>query len=85
MNSEITRNEVSPQTYARIGGISYLLIIALGIFYELIVRDSIVVPGDSMATMASLKENEFFWRLGIVAEFVSSIIAFGVILTQIMQ
>ena len=80
MNSTIIRNETSPQTYARIGGILYLLIIALGIFYELIVRDSIVVPGDSMATMENLKANEFFWRLGIVAEFLSSLFGFGLIL-----
>ncbi|HEX9649338.1 MAG TPA: DUF4386 domain-containing protein [Cyclobacteriaceae bacterium] len=80
MNSTNIRSEVSPQIYARIGGVLYLLIIGLGIFYEMIVRDSIVIPGDAMATMASLKENEFFWRLGIIAEFLSSIIVFGLIL-----
>lgn len=76
----ISRDEASPQTYAKIGGILYLLIIALGIFYEMIVRGSITVPGDSMATMTSLKENEFLWRLGIIAEFLSSIFGFGLIL-----
>jgi len=80
MAATIIRSETSPQTYARIGGILYLLIIGLGIFYEVIVRDSIIVPGDASATMASLKENDFFWRLGIVAEFLSSIIGFGLIL-----
>lgn len=76
----IARNESSPRSYTKIGGVLYLMIIALGIFYQVIVRDSIQVPGDSMATMASLKENEFLWRLGIVAEFLSSIIGFGIIL-----
>lgn len=76
----LNTSKTSIRSYTRIGGILYLMIIALGIFYELIVRDSINVPGDSMATMASLKENEFLWRLGIVAEFLSSIIGFGVIL-----
>ncbi len=80
MNATITRSNTSPQVLARIGGILYLLIIALGIFYEMIVRDSIVVAGDATATMANLKSNEFFWRLGIVAEFLSSIIGFGLIL-----
>jgi Domain of unknown function (DUF4386) len=80
MTTSMNRNETSPQVYARIGGILYLLIIALGIFYEVIVRDSIVVPGDSLATMTNLKANEFFWRLGIVAEFASSIIGFGLVL-----
>ncbi len=76
----ITRNESLLRSYTKIGGVLYLMIIALGIFYQVIVRDSINIPGDSMATMASLKENEFLWRLGIVAEFLSSIIGFGVIL-----
>lgn len=76
----VSRNETSPQIYARVGGILYLLIIVLGIFYEMIVRDSILVPGDSMATMASLKQNEFLWRLGIIAEFMSSIISIGLVL-----
>jgi hypothetical protein len=78
----VSRNETSPQIYARVGGILYLLIIVLGIFYEMIVRDSILVPGDSMATMASLKQNEFLWRLGIVAEFMSSIISIGLVLVM---
>jgi hypothetical protein len=78
----MSSRETSPQTYARIGGILYLLIIGLGIFYQVIVRDSIMVPGDSMATMANLKENEFFWRLGIVAEFLSAIAGFGLVLVM---
>ena len=80
MESIEIRNATSPQAYARMGGILYLLIIALGIFYEVIVRDSIVVAGNPMATMANLKANEIFWRLGIVAEFLSSIIGFGLVL-----
>lgn len=80
MKLQETGNKTSPQTYARIGGIFYLLIIALGIFYEMIVRNSILVPGDSMATMTSLKQNELLWRLGIVAEFLSSIISVGLVL-----
>ncbi len=66
----------SPQIYARIGGILYILIIALGIFYELMVKDKIIVVGNASATMANLKSMEFLWRLGIVAELVSSIIGF---------
>ncbi len=69
----VSRKETSPQTYARVGGLLYLLIIALGIFYEMIVRDNILIQGNSMATMASLKQNEFLWRIGIVAEFLSTL------------
>ncbi len=82
MNSIEIRSETSPQTYARIGGILYLLIIALGIFYEIIVRDRIMVVGNASATVANLRSMEFLWRLGIVAELLSSII--GLCLVFIM-
>jgi hypothetical protein len=78
----MNRNETSPQTYARVGGILYLLLIVLGIFYQMIVRDSIMVPGDSIATMENLEEREFFWRLGIVAEFLSALVGFGLVLVM---
>ncbi len=76
MNLNKISIENSPQTFARIGGILYLLIIALGLFYELMVKDKIMVAGDSSATMANLKSMEFLWRLGIVAELMSSMIGF---------
>ena len=77
-NSFINR----PQTYAKAGGIMYLLIIALGIFYELVVRNRIMVPGNPSATMANLRSMEFLWRLGIAAELVTSIV--GICLVLIM-
>lgn len=80
MTWPISKYDVSPQTYARTGGVLYFMIIILGIFYELVVRNSILIPGDSMATMASLRQHEFLWRLGIVAEFMSSIVSIGLIL-----
>lgn len=73
-------NKLNLQTYTRTGGILYLAIIALGIFYEIIVRNKIVIPNDSIATMANLREHELLWRLGIIAEFLSSILGFGLIL-----
>ena len=76
MDSNNINRGTSPQTYARIGGLLYILIIVLGIFYELMVKDRIIVAGNATATMANLKSMEFLWRLGIVAELVSSIIGF---------
>lgn len=76
MNLNKISIENSPQTFARIGGILYILIIALGLFYELIVKDKIMVSGNASATMANLKSMEFLWRLGIVAELMSSMIGF---------
>ena len=42
--------ETSPQVYARIGGVLYLIIIVIGFCGEFFVRDKLVVPGDVTAT-----------------------------------
>ncbi len=60
--------ETSPQVYARIGGVLYLIIIVLGAVGELFVRGSIVVPGDATATAANLRSMESLWRFGIASE-----------------
>lgn len=59
--------ELSPQTYARIGGALYLIIIVSGVLGELLVRGKLVVPGDAMATLDNIRSSEFLWRLGIAA------------------
>lgn len=61
--------ETSPQVYARIGGVLYLLIIGLGIFGEAFVRNRIVVSGDPAATAANITSMESLWRFGLAAEF----------------
>lgn len=61
--------EMSPQTLARIGGVLYFIIIAIGLVGEAYVRGSIVVPGDVAGTAAHLKSMESLWRLGVAAEF----------------
>ena len=37
--------EQSPQLYARIGGVLYLIIIVVGLFGEAFVRDRLIVSG----------------------------------------
>ena len=59
--------EPSPQTYARIGGALYLIIIVAGLLGELLIRDRLVVPGDATATAGNIRSFEFLWRLGIAA------------------
>lgn len=61
-------HETSPQVYARIGGVLYLITIVLGAVGELFVRGSIVVPGDATATAANLRSMESLWRFGIASE-----------------
>ncbi|SRR6266498_1873999 len=66
--------ETSPQVYARIAGMLYLIMIVLGIVQELFVRGSIVVPGDVAATAANLRSMESLWRFGVAAELLLAII-----------
>jgi len=58
----------SPNTYARIAGLLYILMIILGIIEEAFVKGRIVVAGDVAATAANLKSNEMLWRWGIAIE-----------------
>ena len=60
-------NEVSPQAWARSGGVLYLVVIVAGMAGELLIRDRIIVPGDANATLANIRAFEFLWRLGIAA------------------
>jgi Domain of unknown function (DUF4386) len=50
---------------ARIAGLSYLMVIAGGLFAEVVVRASLVVPGDVAATARAIAANETLWRWGV--------------------
>jgi hypothetical protein len=60
----------SARRIARIGGILNLVIIVIGALGEAVVRGSIVVPGDAVATATNLTEKETLWRVGIAGEIV---------------
>src|SRR5256885_2863085 len=59
--------EQSPQLYARIGGVLYLIIIVAGLFGEAFVRDRLIVSGDATATAANIRISELLWSVGIAA------------------
>jgi hypothetical protein len=65
--------EASPRQLARLGGLLYLAIIAIGLFAELGVRRRLLVAGDAVATAANLRTHEALWRWGIAAELVGTI------------
>ena len=79
--------EISPQIYARIGGVLYLIIIVLGAVGELFIRGRVVVPGDAMATAANLKAMESLWRFGIASKLFLGIctITFSLILYVLLR
>ena len=58
--------ETSPRTAARIAGISYVLLFALGIFANFVVREGLIVSDDAQATAANIAESEGLFRLGMV-------------------
>jgi hypothetical protein len=60
--------ETSPQVYARIGGVIYLIIVAAGIFGELFVRGKLIVPGNGAATAGNIMAHELLWRIGIACD-----------------
>lgn len=79
--------EASPQTYARIGGVLYLIIIVLGLVGEAFIRSRIIISGDATATAANIRSLESLWRVGIAAEFVLliSAIALAVIFFVLLR
>ena len=76
MNASIA----SPQTYARTGGVLYLIIIAAGMFGELFVRGPLVVSGNAVATASRITDSIFLWRAGIAGDILMHMCDIGVML-----
>src|SRR5262249_14744815 len=54
---------ISPQTYARIGGLLYLIVIVIGFIGEVVIRGRLVGE-DAITTAPALPALEPGWRLG---------------------
>lgn len=74
MESGNSNTAISPQLYARTGGVLYLLMILLGIIQEAAIRGKIVVHGDATATAKNLRSMELLWRAGIGIEMLMIIL-----------
>lgn len=64
MNSVV----LAPQFYARCAGVCYLLIIVLGIFGQIVVRNSLIAMDDAALTVSNIMASSLLWRLGIVGD-----------------
>jgi hypothetical protein len=64
--------ESSPHFYARLGGLFYLILIALGFFGQYVLG-RVIVSGDAAATASNITAMESLWRLGIGAEIIALI------------
>ncbi len=61
------RPDTNPRTAARIAGVGYVILFALGIFANFIVREGLVVTDDAQATAANIADSEGLFRLGMAA------------------
>src|SRR5713226_3179313 len=62
--------DTSPQVYARIGGVLYLIIIVIGFCSEFFVRDKLEVSGNVTATANNIMAFESLWRISIASELI---------------
>ncbi|MGB3185752.1 MAG: DUF4386 domain-containing protein [Ornithinimicrobium sp.] len=62
-----THPDTNPGTAARIAGVGYVILFALGIFANFFVREGLIVSDDAQATAANIADSEGLFRLGMVA------------------
>jgi hypothetical protein len=65
--------EVSPQRYARAGGIAYLIIIIAGLMGEMFIRNPNIVSGNAMTTAGNIMHSHRLWRIGIAGDLIMHI------------
>jgi hypothetical protein len=65
--------KTSPQVYARVGGLAYLIIIITGALGELFVRGTLLVPGNATATSNNILNSTLLWRMGIAGDLIMHI------------
>jgi hypothetical protein len=62
--------DTSPQIYARIGAVLYLIVILVGMFGEIFVREKLIVAGDPTTTANNILASQLLWRIGIATDLV---------------
>ena len=61
-------NKVKQIAYVKVAGLTYIVIILLGIFSVNIVESSLIVPGNDAATFRNIVEHKFLFRIGVTGE-----------------
>jgi hypothetical protein len=64
----------APNRYARMVGIAYLAIIAIGLFGEVFVRGTMVVSGDPAATANNIATSPGLWRAAIAGDLLMHVL-----------
>src|SRR6185312_14786482 len=68
------------RAYARTGGILYFVLILVGMFAVLLVRDRLIVSGDAAATAQNLIAHQQLWQAGIVADMLMHLLDIPIML-----
>jgi Domain of unknown function (DUF4386) len=77
----IVRNaQTSPQVYARIGGLLYLMIILAGALGEIFIRGKLIVSGDAASTASNIMASQSLWRIGIAGDLIMHVFDIPVML-----
>lgn len=74
------KSEASMHLWVRIAGVFYLAIIVIGAVDHLVLRDPLMVPGDTTATALNILAAQNLWRAGIAADVVMQMLDIPVIL-----
>lgn len=74
--------DTSPQVYARIGGVLYLIIIAFGLFAEGFVNNTLIVPGDAAATAHNIMASQLLWRVSVAGNMLVPVCAVALLLIE---
>jgi Domain of unknown function (DUF4386) len=69
--------ETSPKIYARIAGVLYLILILVGMFAVIFVRDKLIVAGDATASANNIMTSPLLWCIGITADLVMHVCDIG--------
>lgn len=80
MRATVNASIASPQTYARTGGVLYLITIAAGMFGELFARGPLIVSGNAVATASHIAASISLWRAGIAGDILMHMCDIGVML-----
>jgi hypothetical protein len=82
-----SQQKMNPNKIARVAGILYLIIFCLGIFAELFVRQSLIVPGDAATTVNNIMASESLFRLSLVSDLIrhTFLILLPLVLYQLLK
>ena len=69
--------DVSPQLYARIAGILFLLSLLVGVFGEMYVPSKLIVSGDAAATAKNIQTSAWLFRMGFAAYLIEAVCDIG--------